>query len=229
MKKIFLLLTMFMFTDCLALEKYEYIKILNFKTDSFNKKQFDKNAQLGKYIYSDKLGNKVIESGGEYFKSIKKEKSEYIQITILKEDPLLSVYKEFYPNGKIKRKTLYFANSNAFGITQKFDKNGKIIREINEDKKYNNINYKDIIAFLIKEKLYNDHTKEINGELSITFIEKEKNNSTSELLGNKNIWIIKNFISPPVFENIYAIDAQTGEVLSHLYKGKEMIQNNKNF
>ena len=131
------------------------------------------------------------------------------------------MYKEFYPNCKIKRKTLYFLDINPIGITQEFDKNGEIIREINEDEKYNNISYRDIISFLIKENLYNDNTKKINGELSATFIKKDKNNLELKQLENKDVWIIKNFISPPTFENIYYIDAKTGDILSHLYKGKQ--------
>jgi hypothetical protein len=210
-----------------ATQYYEYMKILNFKPDTFNKKQFDKEAEFGKYIYTDNLGNKVIESGGEYFKSIGEDESEYIQVTILRENPLLSLYKEFYPNCIIKRKSLYFLDNNSIGVTQEFDRNGKMIREINEDKKYNNIRYRDIISFLIKENLYNDSTKEIKGELSATFIKKEKNNQEIKQLQNKDVWIIKNFISPPTFENIYYIDAQTGDILSHLYKGKEMMQDKK--
>ena len=210
-----------------TIQYYEYLKILNFKPDTFNKKLFDKDAKFGKYIYADNLGNKVIESGGEYFKSIGEGESEYVQVTILRDNPLLSLYKEFYPNCIIKRKSLYFLDNNSIGITQEFDINGKMIREINEDKKYNNIRYKDIISFLIKENIYNDKTKELKGELSVIFIKKEKNNQETKQLQNKDVWIIKNFISPPTFENIYYIDAQTGDILSHLYKGKEMIQDKK--
>ncbi len=213
--------------DMDTIQYQEYLKMLNIKPDTFNKKKFDKDAEFGKFIYTDNLGNKVVESGGEYFKSIKDNESDYIQVTILRDHPLLSLYKEFYPNCKIKRKTLYFLDINPIGITQEFDKNGEIIREINEDEKYNNISYRDIISFLIKENLYNDNTKKINGELSATFIKKDKNNLELKQLENKDVWIIKNFISPPTFENIYYIDAKTGDILSHLYKGKEMMQNKK--
>jgi hypothetical protein len=210
-----------------TVQYYEYLKILNFKPDTFNKIQFDKGVELGKYIYTDNLGNKVIEAGGDYFRSIEKDESVYIQTTILKENPLVSLYKEFYPNCTIKRKSLYFLDNNSIGITQEFDRNGKMIRETNEDRKYNNVRYRAIISFLIKENLYNDRTKEIKGELSVTFIKKEKNNQVIKQLQNKDVWIIKNFISPPTFENIYYIDAQSGAILSHLYKGKEMMQNKK--
>lgn len=206
---------------------YEYIKILNSKPDIFNKKQFDKAAELGKYIYTDNLGNKVIESGGEYFKSIGRGESVYVQVTILRENPLISLYKEFYPNSIIKRKSLYFLDNNSICVTQLFDKKGKMIREINEDKKYNNIKYNDIISFLINENLYHDHSKEMRGKLSATYIPKVNNNQDKKPFQNKDIWIIKNFISPPTFEHIYYIDAQTGDILSHLYKGKELMQDKK--
>jgi len=136
-------------------------------------------------------------------------------------------YKEFYPNGNIKSIEILFGKFTKIGISSYFNREGKIIKEIDENVKFGKIKPKDILKFL-------ENKNRINIETGEGIFDKE-NKETFKIVYNeeKNIWfvtiikgryytesemleIMKNSRGDP---NIwrpfnYEIDGETGELIS---------------
>ena len=84
----------------------------------------------------------------------RKHKGEYWEI--VNKYPYYFIYKKYYPNGYIKSYQTLIGLDTAFGETLLYDEQGNITR-INEDKKFEDINFKisDVLLFLQEKKVLN--------------------------------------------------------------------------
>jgi hypothetical protein len=67
----------------------------------------------------------------------------------------LTVYKEFYANGNLKKKETYIGERTKTGISRYYDENGNLIKEVYEDQKFGKIKPQQVLEFL-QEKGYID-------------------------------------------------------------------------
>lgn len=132
------------------------------------------------------------------------------------------IHKWFYSSGGIRKKINLLGNV-VIGIRKEYDKDGNLIKIVDEDKKFGKIKPKDIVEFLEKEGWFNRET----GENKIT--EKECLPTTGEFYrriikyiridyvsqeispSNRSYWRIE--IEPRFmgYATIYIIDGETGE------------------
>lgn len=230
MKKIFLILTIIgLFQNCKSQNntKQQYKLTTMFETFDFEKfendnKEFKENSDT--YIFKDK--GKIMLLGSELFSL--PPKKFYI------------IYKEFYDNGHIKQKGKYFGDYNLgsysikIGKWQSFNEKGKIIEEIDEDRKFGKFDYSEVIKFLDKQKDVNIITGEGREELSIEFYNSDKS--------DKKLWkVVVNIGKPYGVANLpedkgmryaqnaksYYLDGNTGEIVKgkQLLNYKDIIQN----
>lgn len=71
----------------------------------------------------------------------------------------VSIYKEFYPNGYIKKKESYVGENVKVGISEYFDEDGNI-KTVNENEKFGKIKVADALNFLEKKDIINLKTGE---------------------------------------------------------------------
>jgi len=139
----------------------------------------------------------------------------------------VKVYKEFYPNGNMKREETYIGKITKTGISLYYDEKGNITKKVDEDSKFGKIRQKDILVFLEGKKRINIETGE--------GIFDERGNFMYNIAYNEetNLWyvtipqgrpytaiemseIMKNSIGEPSdwkpFE--YVINGTTGEIIS---------------
>lgn len=146
------------------------------------------------------------------------------------------IYKEFYehPNqpSSIKEKGKYFGDislgSNSGVKIEKwyyFDEKGKLIREVDEDKKFGKFSYNDVLKFLDNQKDINLNTGEGRNRVKIEFYNSEKLNKklwqikvkigeqygVANLPGDKGMRYAQDIKS-------YYLDGETGEII----KGKKL-------
>ncbi len=83
------------------------------------------------------------------------------------------LYKEFYDNRGVKEKGLLFGDV-EIGLWEYYDKEGKLERTVNKEKKINpNFNYNDIIDFLHKRKVINKFKKQKGIKLKANYENKK--------------------------------------------------------
>ena len=135
----------------------------------------------------------------------------------------LTVYKEYYANGNLKKRETYIGENVKVGTSHYYDEKGNLIKEINEDLKFGKIKPQQVLEFLHEKKYINLKT----GEAQVD----EDGRSVFKLyFGEQNkekYWIIsiikgipntdpKNFPEfgePPAFLPLnYIMDGETGKV-----------------
>lgn len=132
------------------------------------------------------------------------------------------IHKWFYSNGMLREKIILFGNE-AIGIYEEYDREGNLIKIVDEDKKFGKIKPKDIVEFLEKEGWFNRET----GENKIT--EKECLPTTGEFYRRIIKYIRIDYVSQEIspssrsywrieieprfmgYITIYTIDGETGE------------------
>jgi hypothetical protein len=141
-------------------------------------------------------------------------------------------YKEFFENGSIKVKGKYFGifklnfYSIKIGYWSYFDEKGKLIQEVNEDKKFGKYSYNEVLKFLDEQKDINLNTGEGRDRVNIQFYYSDKS--------TKKLWGIFIKIGEPYgVANLpgeigsrggqkgkyYYLDGDTGEII----KGKQLL------
>ena len=116
---------------------------------------------------------------------------------------LIGIYKEFYPDGKIKLKGVYCALRFKIGLWYQFDSSGNFVGTINYDDGYK-FDYKGVFAFC------NNHHISLEQKTSgyRTTINKFRSP------GGKNCWFIQYpSEEPQVYINI-TLDGESGDILS---------------
>ena len=132
------------------------------------------------------------------------------------------IQKWFYPNGIMRTKIPHFGGV-VIGIYEEYDREGNLIKIVDEDKKFGKIKPRDIVEFLEKEGWFNRETGEnkitekevlpttgafyraIVRYLRITYVSQEKSPT------GRSYWRIE--IEPRFLGYIttYIIDGETGE------------------
>lgn len=143
-----------------------------FDIDRFNK---NKN-QEGIYSFKDDFGNDVKEEGDA--------DNGYIENLKLSNNLFYIEYKEYYTSGKIKVIGKTLLDNTAVGVPvdlwQYFDENGKIIKEVDENKKFGKFGPNELLKFLESEKIIDLKTgkgwylKDNRNSFTISFDEIDK-------------------------------------------------------
>ena len=231
MRKIFLLIIVLgLLQNCKSQIITEELKTGKTMFETFDYDKFEKENE--KYKDPNRSsGIYVFERGREVWASW----SDIYEIPVF---PYFYLsYKEFYehPNqpSTIKEKGKYFGDidlgSNAgvkIGHWYYFDEKGKLIKEVDEDKKFGRFGYNEVLKFLDEKKDINLNTGEGRDKIKIDFYNSDKS--------NKKLWkIIVNIGEQYGVTNLpgdkgmryaqdvksYYLDGDTGEII----KGKKLV------
>ena len=125
------------------------------------------------------------------------------------------MYKEYYPNGVLKEKGILFGEV-AIGIWHYFDEQGSLVNTIDEDKKFGNFGYMDVLNFLIEKDYVEKNTYK-------GIFESYKDNSATIVFFEEDLtWLIR-VKTPGYIINDYTIDGNTGEIKEHkVFQGGKM-------
>ena len=138
------------------------------------------------------------------------------------------VLKNFYPNGMIhnRGKRLGIVK---FGLWEHFNRHGKLVKVVDEDAKFGEVKWYDVVALLEKEGWFNRQTGEINircnhikspmkpdgkftydinYHIDFFFFPAEKKNGREV---KPPIWRVEIYENQIVTETIYEINGHTGE------------------
>ena len=217
MKKIFFLLSIFLLTGCQSQEQKES-KFQNKSTTTIEKFDFEiyNKTNHGSDEYTLSSGNHI------YAMGFLKNKGGFLYER-LSSPSFLTVYKEFYANGNLKKKETYIGENVKVSISRYYDEQGNLIKEVNEDLKFGKIKPQQVLEFLQGKGYINLKTGE--GQIDEDGRPVFKLNFGEQ--NNEKYWIItivkgipntdpKNFPEigePPAFLPLhYVMDGQTGEV-----------------
>ncbi|KMQ61254.1 hypothetical protein ACM39_17710 [Chryseobacterium sp. FH2] len=143
-------------------------------------------------------------------------------ISILPPNSFFTTYKEFYSNGNIKSKGKYFGDckfyrfSNKIGNWYYFDEKGKLLQQVDEDKKFGKFSYNEVLKFLETQKYINLNTGEGRDKIEVKYYYSDKS--------TKKLWYIVISIGeayqiPGEGYRVeqkgkwYALDGNTGETI----------------
>lgn len=216
MKKIFFLLSILMLTGCQNPEQKE--SKLHNNTTTIEKFDFEiyKKTNQGSNEYTLSNGNIIYSM--VFFKNEGGALYERLPFP-----SFLTVYKEFYANGNLKKKETYIGENVKVSISRYYDEQGNLIKEVNEDLKFGKIKPQQVLEFLQGKGYINLKTGE--GQIDEDGRPVFKLNFGKQ--NNEKYWIItivkgipntdpKNFPKigePPAFLPLhYVMDGQTGEV-----------------
>ena len=216
-KNIFLLFIFVLIIRCQGAEQKES-KVRNKDTTIIEKFDFEiyNKTKNGSDEYTLSNGNRIYSMG------FLKNKGGFLYEKLLSPS-FLTVYKEYYANGNLKKRETYIGENVKVGTSQYYDENGNLIKEINEDLKFGKIKPQQVLEFLHEKKYINLKT----GEAQVD----EDGRSVFKLyFGEQNkekYWIIsiikgipntdpKNFPEfgePPAYLPLnYVMDGETGKV-----------------
>ena len=216
-KNIFLLFIFVLIIRCQGAEQKES-KVRNKDTTTIEKFDFEiyNKTNHGSDEYTLSNGNRI------YSMFFFKNEGGSVYERLLSPS-FLTVYKEYYANGNLKKRETYIGENVKVGTSHYYDEKGNLIKEINEDLKFGKIKPQQVLEFLHEKKYINLKT----GEAQVD----EDGRSVFKLyFGEQNkekYWIIsiikgipntdpKNFPKfgePPAFLPLnYVMDGETGKV-----------------
>jgi len=129
-----------------------------------------------------KLNHFTLKDGTEIDRSA--SPTEYTEECILPKPSFLKLNKEFYRSGFIKFKGLSFgdqhmgANGIRVGQWTYFDELGKVTKTVDEDRKFGNFGYNELLAFLDKEGLIEVKTGKNRENVNAIFESSESGDKT---------------------------------------------------
>ena len=218
MKKIFFLIFIFvLIIRCQGAEQKES-KVHNKDITIIEKFDFEiyNKTNNGSDEYTLSNGNRIYSMG------FLKNKGGFLYEKLLSPS-FLTVYKEYYANGNLKKRETYIGENVKVGTSQYYDEKGNLIKEINEDLKFGKIKPQQVLEFL-HEKGY------INLKTGKGQVDEDGRSVFKLYFGEQNkekYWIIsivkgipntdpKNFPKfgePPAFLPLnYVMDGETGKV-----------------
>lgn len=118
--------------------KKDTMKIFDIET--FNK---NKKANSGYDGYYLKDSTYIRQFGNEY--------SGYVEYETPPKPQVFQIYREFYPNGKLKRIGKNFPNDFEKGVWKEYDEQGNLIKETDYDKPYK-FTWEDILKYIKQRK-----------------------------------------------------------------------------
>lgn len=154
-----------------------------------------------------------------------------------------TIYNEYYKNTfNLKQRGKIFGNGHdcciingivrtlKIGIWYEYDEQGKLIKQIDEDKKFGKFGYNELLKFLNKEKQINlhkgvdrDRSGDVDFEITFSYSEQSK----------KKLWLVNSKITSTQIissqdgevraykRNTYYIDGNTGRVLKNFQVEKD--------
>jgi len=216
MKKIFFLLSILMLTGCQNPEQKE--SKLHNNTTTIEKFDFEI------YNKTNQGSNEYTLSNGNIIYSMVFFKNEGGALYERLPSPsFLTVYKEFYANGNLKKKETYIGENVKVSISRYYDEQGNLIKEVNEDLKFGKIKPQQVLEFIQGKGYINLKTGE--GQIDEDGRAVFKLNFGGQ--DNEKYWIItivkgtpntdpKNFPEigePPAFLPLhYVMDGETGKI-----------------
>jgi hypothetical protein len=222
MKKILFLLALGMFTTCQGQEQKKTIftQLVTPKKDTTMIEKFDFDIYEKTHKGSDKY---ILTNGNTIFSMVFFKDKVGFQRERLPAPSFLTIYKEFYPNGYLKRKETHIGEYVKVGISRYYDEQGNLIKEADENQKFGKIKPQQMLEFL-QEKGY------VNLKTGEGRIDKEGHSVFNLRFGEQNkekYWIITivkgipntdprnfpEFGEPPAYLPLhYVMDGETGEV-----------------
>ena len=155
MKKIFFLIFIFvLIIRCQGAEQKES-KVHNKDITIIEKFDFEiyNKTNNGSDEYTLSNGNRIYSMG------FLKNKGGFLYEKLLSPS-FLTVYKEYYANGNLKKREMYIGENVKVGTSQYYDEKGNLIKEINEDLKFGKIKPQQVLEFLHEKKYINLKTGE---------------------------------------------------------------------
>lgn len=144
------------------------------------------------------------------------EEGGFIENIIHAKPSFKKTYKEFYPDGYIKKKEIYVGEKTKIDISEYYDKKGKL-HKVDENKKFGKIKPDDVLKFLEKKKVINLLTGtgrfNENGEASfeMLFDEQKKEYTIIITEGKPNTGPFDNGEPPAFLPLIYIMNGETGD------------------
>jgi len=189
------------------LESEYFTRYTGHTTEEFDIDAYEEliKRQKGRSILTLEDGT-IIQMSRPYYKdmSVGVERTEIGFMRISPSKPyFIEIYKEFYPKGQLKRQGI-FLSKKAIGIWQEFDENGKLMKEIDYEKKdWSKYHYQDVLKFLDEKKVINLKTGEGRGAFMFYLDDESKkwHIEITEALNN-------GFVA-----TLYTLDANTLKVL----------------
>ncbi|MCW3170793.1 hypothetical protein OMO38_19865 [Chryseobacterium sp. 09-1422] len=141
---------------------------------------------------------------------------------VLKEIPpkpfFKTIYKEFYPNGNIKKKEIFIGERTKIDTSEYYDQDGNV-EKVEENEKFGKVKPEDVLKFLESKKIINisNGKGRLNKDGRPTFeIQFDKNKKEYIIIiveGKPNTEPWDNIGEPLAFlPLIYKIDGETGKV-----------------
>jgi hypothetical protein len=177
------------------------------------------NKELALKFEKDSDFSYKLPNGNEiYMMENPKENSVGIQYERLPSPSFYTIYKEFYPDGFLKKKETLLGQYIKVGISEYYDEKGKLDTK-NEDEKFGKIKPADVLKILDKKKIINLSTGEGrfdengNSAFTITFDENKNEYTVIVEKGRANTNPEFGIGEPPAFIPVYyIIDGETGNV-----------------
>lgn len=171
--------------------------------------KFEKDSD---FSYKLPNGNEI------YMMENPKENSVGIQYERLPSPSFYTIYKEFYPDGFLKKKETLLGQYTRVGISEYYDEKGKLETK-NEDEKFGKIKPADVLKILDKKKIINLSTGEGrfdengNSAFTITFDENRNEYTVTVEKGKANTNPEFGIGEPPAFIPVYyIINGETGNI-----------------
>ncbi|AZA92611.1 Uncharacterised protein [Chryseobacterium nakagawai] len=151
MKKLLIYLSILCFVICTCQSKKEETQ-KNHKTSTMVEKfDFDLFKK-----YQESNGILELKSGYTILSMSAPEKDEAGTLEELLPKPsFLYAYKEFYPNGNLKKKETRVSETVKVEKSEYYDKSGKLEKTVDENQNYGKIKYQDVLNFLDKKGYIN--------------------------------------------------------------------------
>lgn len=215
MKKILIYLLILLFLMCNCQSKKDDSNKNNHKinttVEKFDFQLFKKYQENGEFLKLQN-GKTILSMAAPALNEIG------MQEELLPKPSFYTIYKEFYPDGFLKKKEMLLGQYTKVGISEYYDEKGKLDTK-NEDEKFGKIKPADVLKILDKKKIINLSTGEGrfdengNSAFTITFDENKNEYTVTLEKGKANTNPEFGIGEPPAFIPVYyIIDGETGNV-----------------
>ncbi|WP_433981496.1 hypothetical protein [Chryseobacterium sp. RLHN22] len=141
---------------------------------------------------------------------------------VLKEVPpkpsFKTIYKEFYPNGNIKKKEIFIGERTKIDTSEYYDQDGNV-EKVEENKKFGKVKPEDVLKFLESKKIINisngsgRYDKDGRPTFEIQFDENKQEYIVTIIEGKANTEPWDDIGEPVAFlPLIYKMDGKTGKI-----------------
>lgn len=200
---VYLIIIVLNFNSCKAQKtsKMDNKIIVPEMTKEFEEFDIEKFQIKNTSIFEEQIDNNYIVYSGD--KKHAKIKSGFSKGIYFK-GSYFSITKNYFPNGMIEIKGITYNNGSEYGIWYEFDKEGKLIKEINTDAGYN-FGWKDVFTYCHKNNIELEKGYPKRGGIKTEIYKNEEN--------GKKIWTISYYkIKKEEYLEVI-LDGKTGKEL----------------